>query len=369
MASFQKRGKTWQYTVSRRVNGKSKPIRKGGFRTKKEAQVAAEVENKLNKGIVPHLKLEPFDEYFEFLLNLYKPHIGKNTRNRYLTILGTIKEYFGSKPIQHIKRSEYQEFLNDYGKSKSKATVRKLNSHIRSCVQDALEDGVVTRDFTRKVKLSGLEPKKDSEKHLEFDESIELLNYVQKKIDEGLSYLVILLGLTSGMRFGEMVGLTRKDFDFINNTINIDKTWGYTNKIHEGFGPTKNESSIRIIKMDEETMKVFEDFFQKTPDNLHRLVFYSPSSKYKVISNGAVNKTLREALTNLDIDHISVHGLRHTHASAMIYKKEATLNYISERLGHADIMTIYNDYSHVMKELRAADGESTVKMFASMFAV
>ncbi|MCS3486088.1 MULTISPECIES: Arm DNA-binding domain-containing protein [Bacillus] len=49
MASIQKRGKTYQFTVSRTVNGKSKSIRKGGFRTKKEAQIAAaEIESKLS---------------------------------------------------------------------------------------------------------------------------------------------------------------------------------------------------------------------------------------------------------------------------------------------------------------------------------
>ena len=41
MASIQKRGKTYQFTVNHRVNGVSKPIRKGGFKTKKEAQIAA----------------------------------------------------------------------------------------------------------------------------------------------------------------------------------------------------------------------------------------------------------------------------------------------------------------------------------------
>lgn len=68
MASITKRGNTYQYTVSRMVNGQSKPIRKGGFRTKKEAQVAvAEVEASLAKGIVPFLKKVPFVEYFENL--------------------------------------------------------------------------------------------------------------------------------------------------------------------------------------------------------------------------------------------------------------------------------------------------------------
>ncbi len=65
MASFLKDGKTWQYSVSRMVDGKYKPIRKGGFRTKKEVQVAAEVELKLKKGINPVLRRDLFDEYFE----------------------------------------------------------------------------------------------------------------------------------------------------------------------------------------------------------------------------------------------------------------------------------------------------------------
>lgn len=49
------------------------------------------------------------------------------------------------------------------------------------------------------------------------------------------------------MRFAEMVGLTRNDFDFVNNTISINKTWGYMKRNPEGFGPTKNEQSNRKI--------------------------------------------------------------------------------------------------------------------------
>lgn len=73
MASFTKRGKTWQYTVSRMINGKPSPIRKGGFRTKKEAQIAAaEVEADLQKGIIPHFKKEPFDQYFKEWLEVFQ---------------------------------------------------------------------------------------------------------------------------------------------------------------------------------------------------------------------------------------------------------------------------------------------------------
>lgn len=64
MASYVKRGKTWTYSVSRYVNGVYKPIRKGGFRTRKEAQVAAsEIESEMHKGFIPNMTKISFSEY------------------------------------------------------------------------------------------------------------------------------------------------------------------------------------------------------------------------------------------------------------------------------------------------------------------
>lgn len=44
------------------------------------------------------------------------------------------------------------------------------------------------------------------------------------------------------MRFGELVGLTKNDFDFVNNTISINKTWGYLSRHPKGFGTTKKRT-------------------------------------------------------------------------------------------------------------------------------
>lgn len=356
------------------INGKSKPIRKGGFRTKAEAKGEAdEIEELLRKGIKVVLIPQPFDTYFEEWVNIFKPNIGKNTKERYNNTLNTIKEYFPGRAMQEIKKKEYQLFLNEYGKTRSKESVRKLNSHIRACVKEAMDEGIVRVDFTRNAELTGLPSKKASEKHLNYQDSKVLLKKVNSIIQENLnnkislSHYVILLGLTSGMRFGEMVGLTRNDFDFQNNTININKTWGYTNKMHKGFGPTKTEQSERIIKMDERTMNVFEKFISNTEENDYELVFYNPHSKYKVISNGAVNKVIKNLLTQNKIDSISVHGLRHTHASILIYKKKVTINYISERLGHKDIETTIRDYSHVLKELREEDQAEATEIMIDLY--
>lgn len=108
--------------------------------------------------------------------------------------------------------------------------------------------------------------------------------------------------------------------------------------------------------------------FNSTPENIHRLVFYNQTSKYKVVSNATVNATLKSLLSELKVEPISVHGLRHTHASVLIYQRKVTINYISERLGHKDIETTIKDYSHVLKELREEDQLDTANIMNAMYA-
>lgn len=207
--------------------------------------------------------------------------------------------------------------------------------------------------------------KKSTEKHLSFVESERLLQKIWSRLNEGLGYSLLLLAITSGMRYEELIGLTRKDFDFVNNTISINKTWGYKKNSPKGFGPTKNEQSNRTIKMDIKTMNYFARLFKSTPTNIDQLVFYSPSSKYKVISNTNANKLLKKVLDELKIHSITIHGLRHTHGSILLYKK-ASIHYVSERLGHGDIETTLKVYTHVLKELRIEDEELSMRTFEEM---
>lgn len=117
--------------------------------------------------------------------------------------------------------------------------------------------------------------------------------------------------------------------------------------------------------MDGNTMGYFKKLSKSMPTNIHQLVFYSPSSKYKVISNTNANKLLRKVLTELKIDPIIMHGLRHTHASVLLYKK-VSIYYVSERLGHGDIDTTLREYTHVIKELREKDEQGTISTFEKM---
>ena len=369
MASIQKRGKTYQYTISRMVDGKSQPIRKGGFTTKKEAQIAAsEMEAQFNKGIIPYLKPVPFDEYFKDWVKLYKSNLAKATLKHYKYTYDRIREFFYSMPLQEISTQDYQKFLNQLGANRSKETVEKVHGHVRACVLDAVDEQIIQRDFTRKGELIYTSPAKDeSEKYLNYHDSILLLNSLQKRLDKGLEYYLLLLALTSGLRFEELVGLVFDDFDFENNEINVDKTWGYNNRMLTGFGPLKNKASKRKIKLEVKTMKLFQNLCKTTCNNENRLVFYNEKSKYKVIANERANDILKEVLLELNIRPlITIHGLRHTHGSILLYKK-ASYQYVSKRLGHEDIQTTLKVYAHLLKETLEENNQLAIETFTEMY--
>ncbi len=366
MASITKRGSSWQYAVSNFVDGKSRPIRKGGFKTKKEAQIAAaEVESRLQKGANVVIKNIPFVEYFKNWIDVYKKTRHYTTYNRYINSCNEIKSYFHDKPIQKITRQDYQKFINEYGKNKAKETVRKLNTHVRACVKSAVIEGLILHDFTHNVELHHtIKPKKENEKYLDFNNSKILYNYLINNLEhKNLSHYIILLGLVCGARYGELVGLTDEDFDFEKNMLNIDKTWKYKKDDPNEFGELKADGKPRKIGIDENVMEKFKELIATLPERPHNLVFYSPSSKKMVVTNNAVNKSLGHILSSLNISEITIHALRHTHASSLLFAG-STIQYVSERLGHADITTTYNTYTHVLKELKDKDESIATGLYA-----
>lgn len=369
MPRYQKRGKTYQYTISRYVNGKYAAIRKGGFEKKSDAIAeATDIEARLKKGQTIHTKLEPINEYFDNWMTLYKSEVSKGTKSIYSYSYEYINKHFGDMPLQHIRKSDYQRFINDLGKNYSKETVKKVNSHVRACVRDAIDDGVIQTDFTRKVVLTGKDSKPEGEKIIGYSDAKKLKNELENTLNEQDRpvYYMILLALTTGMRFAELIGLTRNDFNFSNNTISVSKARGYLTYDGEGEKKTKNKTSIRVIEMNKSTMDIFKTYFERTPNNILKLVFYNPASKYKVYSNTGVNKALKKLLTSLEIEtSITIHGLRHTHASVLLYK-DVSVDYVSKRLGHADIETTLKTYSHLINERRIKDINKTKEVLDAM---
>lgn len=365
MATFQKRGSTWQYTISRYTNGKYDPIRKGGFRTKTEAKAVSDViEGEMAQGISPVLKRDIFADYFEeWVLDLKSAKAGV-TFTRYLNTLETIKKDLGQITLQDLTKRKYQRFLNEYGQTHAHSTIRKLNTHIRACVKDAVDEGRIRVDFTRDAEINSKVVSKESdERHLDYVESIDLLAELKKRLDKSLGYYLLLLALTTGMRFGELCGVKRSDFDFKKNVIRVRQAWDY--KSGTGFAPLKNKQSKRDIAVDEITMSIFEEKFKTLPLNIHSAVFFNVRSSKGTLTNEATNKLLKNTLKHLSIDPITIHGLRHTYISVLLYKG-GSLQFVSERAGHSDVETTLKYYSHVLKEMRQEEEAKSILVMSNM---
>lgn len=154
---------------------------------------------------------------------------------------------------------------------------------------------------------------------------------------------LILLVAKTGMRFSEAMALTPKDFDFSHQSLSISKTWNY--KGNGGFLYTKNKSSVRKIKIDWQTVVQFSELLKGLPED--EPIFVKDNKK---VYNSTVNDILERHCKKLKLPVISIHGLRHTHASILLFAG-VSIGSVARRLGHASITTTQKTYLHIIHEL------------------
>ncbi len=148
---------------------------------------------------------------------------------------------------------------------------------------DAVDDGLIEKDPTRKAIIKGKAPSEKKIKYLNQFELHKLLAGLNLHEQMNWDWLILLIAKT-GMRFSEALALTPKDFDFAHQTLSISKTWNY--KCEGGFLPTKNKSSTRKIQIDWQTVVQFSVLIKQLPED--QPIF--------VTKNRVYNSTLNDIL-------------------------------------------------------------------------
>lgn len=258
--------------------------------------------------------------------------------------------------MKDLNRNMHQKFINEIAPNYATETVRKRHIYIKNCIKDAIEDGVIIKDPTYKIMIKGHKDKKAEElKYLNFEELKILVREIKKEMTiRYISRYIILFAIATGTRFSEILGLTWECVDLVNQTVTINKTWDA--KYKNDFSDTKNYSSKRIITIDKETRDLLSILKHEQKvlaaktglRNKKNLCFIN--SKFELVTNNAVNKTLKSLCHKVGIKEITCHGLRHTHASMLLYQG-INVRYISRRLGHNDIVTTLQTYSHILDEM------------------
>lgn len=151
--------------------------------------------------------------------------------------------------------------MNKYGQTVGRNFLGRLNTGIHQSIQMAIADKVLIDDFTQHVELfSSKEQQMTEEKYLHTEKDyLDLLLAVKRKFDYQRSivpYIVYFL-LKTGMRFGELVALTWNEVDFDRGLL---KTYRRYNTLSHKFVPPKNKTSIRMVPIDEECIKILLPF-------------------------------------------------------------------------------------------------------------
>ncbi|WP_235753918.1 site-specific integrase [Psychrobacillus sp. INOP01] len=202
------------------------------------------------------------------------------------------------------------------------------------------------------------------------EQLIEFLSCLEKESNYKAYVLFHLLAF-SCMRKGEALALTWNDLNFKTNEIRINKgiARGKDNKLYVKSTKT---GTVRTIKMDDKTMAILKDWKKKQKQDYLALGYNTMQPKQLVFSNDK-NEYLQPTKTRKWILHvqekynlgtITTHGLRHTHCS-LLFEAGASLKEVQERLGHSDVQTTMNIYTHVTKKAK----EEAINKFATFMSI
>ncbi|EHI96984.1 integrase family protein [Clostridium sp. DL-VIII] len=371
MASYEQLSKyNWKATVSLGYeSGKQIKTRKQGFKTKKDAEKwVTDTLGKKHKGyIAPSTSNILFKDYINKWFNEYKVlNVSLNTKNDYIyRINAHVIPMIGDYKLNELTTSIIQDFYNKLISEKNMKPVsaKKVYDIVNGCLK-----------YAKKSKLiydlpTDIEKQKLEKPSIEFW-SKEEIDFFLSEIKEHYLYTPIFLDVLTGLRIGELCGLRWSDVDLDNGFIEVNSQviQDRINKELILSSLLKTSTSHRIISIPpvlidhlkaikEERNALKGDFvilsregFMCNPRNVS-MNFTKTVSKYKQSLEDIEkeNKTVPE--NYMQLKQISFHGLRHTHATLLIFNGE-NIKVVSDRLGHRDISITLNTYTHVMDDMK-----------------
>lgn len=288
-------------------------------------------------------------------IKLYKEKaVRKVTLDKYYLTHRKIKELAPELHMNELTRQSYQKLLNNYAATHEKQTTLDFHHHLKAALVDALDEGLLEHDPTRRAIIKGVDPSNKKNKFLNLYELQKLLRHLDLGDELNWDWFILLVSKT-GLRFAEALALTPEDFDFERQQIIVNKSWNYKTPIGN-FQKTKNESSNRAVMVDWHLMNQFKSLIRNKESDWPIFVPHN-----KRVFNSTVNGLLEKYCYKLDIPTISVHGLRHTHASLLLYEGVSVAS-VAKRLGHANTTTTQETYIHIIEELENKDNDKVLHL-------
>ena len=338
MPVYKAENGTW-YSMCRFVDwqGNRKQKCKRGFQTKRQAQ-EWEREFLLQKQANIDMTLESFAKLYERDI---KPGLKLNTwMTKESIIQKKILPYLGKWKLSEISPQDIIEWHNEMrslttsdGKPYSQTYLKTIHNQLSAMFNHAIRFYGLQVNPATKVGNMGHEESKEKD----FWTKEEYLKFSEAMMDKPLSYYAFEVLYWTGIREGELLALTAKDFDFKSKMLSITKSYQRLNGEDVITSP-KTRKSNRFIKMPDFLCEEMQDFIG---------MYYSGSDGERLfpVTKHYLSHEMERGCKETGVKKIRIHDLRHFHISLLIDMGFSALA-IAERVGHEAINITYN-YAHL----------------------
>lgn len=246
-----------------------------------------------------------------------------------------IVPFFGAMPINTVSVAHVRQWQNELlqGDKYSRNFLHSINGYLSAIFNYAMKIYGLPKNPSKECgKIQEKRPE------LQFWTLEQFSHFMQTVENDYPARTMFLLLFWTGIRSGELLALTLNDFDFEKHTMKVNKTYHRFQKEDLILSP-KTDRSNRTVALPtflEEEVKAYS----------RKLYGYAPSERLFPVSKEVLASKLKKGTQALKLPPIRIHDLRHSHASLLIYLGFSPL-LIQERLGHENIETTLNTYSHL----------------------
>ena len=324
----------------RQFDGTQKQVKRRGFKTKKEAREAEAkmlVEKESNSNLT---FAQVADSYFDWYCQRRKSTSINIIKN---VIYNHLQKEFSKIKIDQITAKHIMIYQNKIINNYSANHLKKIHTVLSSIFNFAIKFHGLTNNPAR---IAG-NFEKESNKRMNFWEFKEFKQFID--VIEHPFYKAFFSTLYySGARKGELLALTWEDVDFEGKTIHISKTEN-NRKVTQ----PKTKASNRIIMLPSLIIDLLKNLKEhatlKTPLKNEYVVF---GEFYSSVSTATLARRYNQYVSTAKVKRILLHEFRHSHASYLINKGVSPL-VVAQRLGHSDVSTTLNTYSHLYPSKQA----------------